>query len=270
MGWAAAASLIATGASTGMSFYQASEQKKKQKEAEAAASLAMQEAKKKLDLNFYKGLGINKEPYELEREAVLSNQASLIQAGVESKRGVAAVAGAINMANNVDQRNIAGAMGKDLYGLNKLVADENQNLNNQKVDLDLGTARGAQLAARQNETFANQSLMQGFEGVTSLTGQLASMPSLYGNSKVNGSDLPGYGEAGNPTPAQQQVNAEQATIAPIEQKYNSVLQNPALDANYRKLVIDANGNPVPFGQAFKESGMTYQQFNEFLDTLITQ
>ena len=90
---AAVIGITATVAGTGMSFAQANKQKKLQKKAEADAMKAMQDARKKLDVNYYDELAVQKEPYELEREALLSAGAQAIQAGVESERGAAATAG---------------------------------------------------------------------------------------------------------------------------------------------------------------------------------
>ena len=101
-------SLAATAATTAGSFIQASKQKKLQKEAEAEADRALADARKKLDVNFYEGLSIQKEPYELAREALLSSGAQAIQAGVEgSERGAAATAGRVQMAQQQGQREIA-------------------------------------------------------------------------------------------------------------------------------------------------------------------
>ena len=69
------ASLAATAATTTGSFIQASKQKKLQQKAEREADKALADARKKLDVNFYEGLSIQKEPYELAREALLSSGA---------------------------------------------------------------------------------------------------------------------------------------------------------------------------------------------------
>jgi hypothetical protein len=67
--------LAISAASTTMSFVQAGEQKRKQRNAEAASAAAMEAARKKLEVNFAKAKGIQKEPYELAREAVSSQGA---------------------------------------------------------------------------------------------------------------------------------------------------------------------------------------------------
>ena len=95
---AAGIGLATTAATTGMSFANAGKQRRLMREAETAADKAMQEARKKLEVNVYDKLAIQKEPYELQREAMLSQGAQALQAGVESERGAAATAGRVQMA----------------------------------------------------------------------------------------------------------------------------------------------------------------------------
>lgn len=240
----AIAGLVTTATTTGLSFAQASKQRKLQKEAEDAAATSMREARKKLEVNFYKGLGIQKEPYELEREALLSTGSQLIQAGVESERGVAGVAGQTLMGQNAGQRNISGAMGQEMQNLDKIVAQEDSRLRDQNVRLDLETAEGAQLAARNREMMANNSLEQGFQGVTSFVDQGIGLAPLY--SKTNTPEA-----SANPQ------------LQLTEQAYNTAASTGALDPQFM-----ANGQPLPFDQAMKmfmgDSGMSETAFLDYL------
>ena len=178
----AAIGLGTTLASSGVSFYQAEQNKKKQKEADAAAQKAMDEARAKLDINYYEKLGIQKEPYNLQRQALLASAQEALQAGVESERGAAAVAGRIQMAQNESMAGISTAMGQDLTELNKLVADEDIILNRQKIGLDLQEAEGAQLASQNYQDMAAASNTAAVQGLVSAGGQAVNMSSLYGNS----------------------------------------------------------------------------------------
>jgi hypothetical protein len=172
---ATAIGLGITALSTGVSFTQAAKQGKMQKKAEADAQKYMADARKKLEVNFYEQLGIQKEPYELEREALLSAGAQAIEAGVESERGAASIAGRVQMAQQEGQRKIAGAMGQELLGLEKLAASEESRLRDTDVNLDLSTVQGAQLAARDAEQAKTLANKQGFQGVTSLATQAAAL-----------------------------------------------------------------------------------------------
>ena len=175
----AGAALASTAASTGMSFAQAGKQKQAQRNAERDADQAMQEARKKLEINFYDSLGIQKEPYELEREALLAQGAQAIQAGVESERGAAATAGRIQMAQQEGQAGVRSAMGQELSALEKLSAQEESRLRDIGTQLDLGEVEGAQLAAANAQQLRAQSMEQGMQGVTSLGKQAVSYIPLF-------------------------------------------------------------------------------------------
>lgn len=163
---ATVAGLAATAATTTGSFIQASKQKKLQKEAEAEADRALAEARKKLEVNFYEGLSIQKEPYELAREALLSSGAQAIQAGVEgSERGAAATAGRVQMAQQQGQRKIASAMGQDMFGLQKLALQEESRLRDMGVDLDIREVEGQQAQAQAAEAARQAQMQKAIAGV---------------------------------------------------------------------------------------------------------
>jgi hypothetical protein len=180
---AAGIGLAATAATTTASFVQAGKQKEAQRNAERDADEAMQAARKKLEVNFYDKLSIQKEPYELEREALLSQGAQAIQAGVESERGAAATAGRIQMAQQEGQAGIRTAMGQDLMGLERLSAQEDSRLRDVGTQLDLEEVAGAQLAAANAAELSAQATQQGFEGITSMAQQLSSFAPLYEQSQ---------------------------------------------------------------------------------------
>jgi hypothetical protein len=170
---AAGTAVAATAATTTMSFVQAGKQKKAMQQAEKDADEAMQEARKKLQVNVFDQLDIQKEPFELQREAMLSQGAQAIQAGVESERGAAATAGRVQMAQNEAQAGIRTAMGQDLQQLEMLSAQEEGRLRDIGVQLDLEEVAGAQLAAANAQELQAQAMQQGMEGVTSIGSQLA-------------------------------------------------------------------------------------------------
>ena len=171
--------LAVSAASTTMSFVQAGQQKKKQREAEAKAAEAMAEARKKLEVNFAEELAIQKEPYELEREALLAQGALALQAGVESDRGAEATAGKVQMAQNAAQAGIRSAMGAELQSIEEKIINEESRLRDVGVQLDLGEVEGAQLAARDAEEARAKAMSEGFQGVASTLQQGLAMVPLY-------------------------------------------------------------------------------------------
>jgi hypothetical protein len=178
---AAAASLTATAAGSGASFAQARKQRKLQDQAMEDATKAMNEARKKLDVNFYEQLAIKKLPYELEREATLSSVAQLTEAAREAgPRAVGSNAGRILAVSNEAQGGIRSQMATDMANLEKITAAEDSRLAGVQADLDLDEATGAQLAARDAGEASNLAAMQGISGVTSAIEQGVSMIPLFG------------------------------------------------------------------------------------------
>lgn len=239
----ALAGLATQGVSAGLSFAQASKSKKLQAEAQAAAANSMREARNKLTKNFYKGLGIQKEPYELERNALLTAGTQLTQAGIESERGAAGVAGQVLQAQNQGQRNIASSMGQEMLGLNKVVAQEDSRLRDIGTNLDLETAQGAQLAARNAQMLAAKSMQQGFQSVTGAVDQGLDLFPLYSKTG-NNTSAPG-------TNTSAQSNPQQA--------YNTMASSGTLNPKYMQ-----DGQPLPYDQALQqfkaETGLTESDF----------
>jgi len=185
--------LAVSAASTTMSFVQAGQQKKKQREAEAKAAEAMAEARKKLEVNYAEELAIQKEPYELEREAMLAQGALAMQAGVESDRGAETTAGKLQMAQNQGQADIRSVMGQELTDINKQVINEESRLRDLNTQLDLGEVEGAQLAARDAQEARTAAMTEGFQGLASMGQQALAMAPLYQKSNQTSATQPASG-----------------------------------------------------------------------------
>ena len=164
------------------SFIQAGKQRKLKEQAQADADKAMAEARKKLEVNYYDQLAVQKEPYELQREALLSQGALAVQAGVEGDRGAAATAGRVQMAMNEAQAGIRTAQGKEMSDLAKLSATEDSRLRDVGVQLDLAEVEGAQQAAADAEQARAAAIQQGMAGVQSVAQQGIAMAPLYGQN----------------------------------------------------------------------------------------
>jgi hypothetical protein len=196
---ATALTLAAVGsqlAGSAQSFAQARKQKAKQREAEATADKYMREARRKLEKNYMESLAIQKEPYELEREAALAAGAQATEALRESDRGMGRV-GAIYGQQQQAQRQIAAAMGQELFNLDYLTAQEESRLRDIGTQLDLGEVTGAQLEAANAEERRQQQLQAGIQGIggAAMTGLDAL--ALYGKQKtptVSSADSPSMSE----------------------------------------------------------------------------
>lgn len=176
------ASLALSALGTGMSFGQASKQRKAEQKAIRAAEAAMESARKRLEVNYLDSLAIQKEPYELEREALLVAGAQGIEAARESERGAAAGVGRIQLAQQRGQQGIRSAMGREMTALDKAAAAEESRLRDAQVELDLGEAAGAQLAAVNASKAAAAAQTQGFQQLASLGVQALETAPLFSKS----------------------------------------------------------------------------------------
>lgn len=177
----ALAGLATSAASTGASFIQASKQKKMQQKAEREADKALADARKRLDVNYYEGLSLQKEPYERAREAILASQQQAVQAAQEAEtRGLAATAGRAVMAGQEAQRGVAGAQAERLLGLEKLAAGEESRLGGLQAQISLEEVAGKQLQAREAEQRRQMATQQALASVGTMVQQGAALAPLFG------------------------------------------------------------------------------------------
>jgi hypothetical protein len=166
----------------GASFGQASQQRKAEEAAKRQAERAMAEARKKLEVNYLDALAIQKEPYELEREALLVAGAQGVEAARESERGAAAGVGRIQLAQQKGQQAIRTAMGREMTALDRAAAAEESRLRDVGVQLDLGEVAGAQMAASDASQAAAAAQTQGFQQLASFGAQALQAAPLFSKS----------------------------------------------------------------------------------------
>lgn len=177
-------------AGTAKSFSEANKAKKKQQAAEREAQKAMAEAKKRLDVNVMEALSIQKEPYELAREAALVAGTQAMQAGVEgAERGAAATAGRVFMGQQDAQAQIRSAMGQDLTAINRAVVGEEGRLKDLGMGLSLEEVAGAQLSARDAAEDRAAAITQGLTALQQGAQLAQDMAPLYGADQLGGNAL---------------------------------------------------------------------------------
>tara|TARA_R100000773_G_scaffold44617_1_gene46562 strand:+ start:631 stop:1521 length:891 start_codon:yes stop_codon:yes gene_type:complete len=178
--FAAIGGLISTGTGMISSFAQANAQKAIQEKAEKDAEESMEKARAALGVNYFEELAIQKEKFELERDATLQAQAGATQALQEGgARALAGGIGRVALAGQQQQAQTRTAMGKELSELQRLTAQEDTRLRDLNVQLDLEEAAGAQLAARNAQEIRGEKLKQGIEGALSFAQQGISLIPLY-------------------------------------------------------------------------------------------
>ena len=184
-----AGAAVATGGVV-KSFAEANKAKKQGNIAKQEGDKFMADARKKLEVNFAKDLSIQKEPYELAREATLVAGTQGLQAGVEGEeRGSAATAGRVLMAQNDAQSKIRAAMGQEMSAIERAIIAEESRLRDARASLDLEEAAGAALAERDAAEDRAAFTEQGINAIgAGVVKGLEAMP-LYGT---------GSGDAVNP------------------------------------------------------------------------
>ena len=119
------------------------------KNAQQAAKDAIDEARKKQDINFYEGLSVIKEPFERERDALLAQGATALEAAQEAGvRGTVGASGRVLAAQQKAQADVAKRMGAQMQKIDMLVAEEDSRLRDNLANLDLAEASGAQQFAQ--------------------------------------------------------------------------------------------------------------------------
>lgn len=173
---------LATAASGSIkSFSEANKAKKRQANAEREAAKAMEDARKRLGVNVFEQLSIQKEPYELAREAALVTGAQALQTGVEgSERGAAATAGRVAMAQAAEQARIRADMGQELQGIQQKVVGEEGRLLDAGMGLDLGEVAGYQQMAADAQKDRAAYITQGFTALQQGAELGQQMAPLYG------------------------------------------------------------------------------------------
>jgi hypothetical protein len=123
------------------------------------------------------------EPYERQIEAARGAGAELTQAGRESERGAAAIAGQVYRGQTEAQRNIAGDMAQQLTGLETAAAEEEANLSRARATLSLAEAEGAQAAAAQFGAQQDAAITGAFSALGQAGQQYLQGSELYKKSK---------------------------------------------------------------------------------------
>lgn len=170
-------------AGSAFSFAEAGRQRKIERQAQRDAEKALAEARKKLEVNYLKGLSIAKEPYELEREALLQQGASALAAGVEGDpRGAAATAGRVVQAQQAAQAQQRAQMAKEIQELDLIAAREEASLQSQRVGLDIGEVRGQQAMAADARRAAAAATQAGVQGLVDIAMTGLESRDLYADS----------------------------------------------------------------------------------------
>lgn len=161
-----ASSIGASLAGSGMSFVQSAQASRSMEKARVDAERAITEARRQLSENTMAGLELPMEQYEIERDLLRQSTAGIIDAAMQSERGVAPAATRIAMEANRQGRGISADTANRLYQLDRAKAIEQARLNSQIAEISKAEAEGAQLAVRDLAELRNKAMTEGFAGVS--------------------------------------------------------------------------------------------------------
>jgi hypothetical protein len=143
----------------------------------------MDQARKQLGVNYMEGLGINKDAYEQERNAMLSVGATQADALREMGPQGLGRLNALYAQQQQGQQGVRTAQEQAMLDRQKLIASEDAKHQQMLANLDLSEAAGAQqLVADANKNRA-AAMTQGFQGLASLGSQALKQAELYPNTK---------------------------------------------------------------------------------------
>jgi len=149
------------------SFIQAGQRKKDIREAEAAANAAMEEARKRTEVNYMEQLGIQKDAYRQAYETNMVTSKALSDAAIEGdQRGGGATASRI-LAGSLDQADkVRAAQEGEMVARQQAIAQEGSRLRDVNIQLDLEEVAGAQQAMADAELARGMAIQEGISGLS--------------------------------------------------------------------------------------------------------
>ena len=180
---AAAASAVSLAGGL-MSFGQAAKQRKAQEKAQRESEALMQQARDRMQTQFYEQLQVPTEAYERQFRESTAQQKQALQALQESDpRTLAAGVGKVGAVGVAEIQRIQEQMASDLFNLQKLKADEQRAINEELVGMDVGEAASQNLMARDASYGVTQGIQGGIAGVGGAIKAADNLVPLFSMSK---------------------------------------------------------------------------------------
>ena len=243
----------------GISFSQASKAKKRAKDADMMAQKYIDRAKSNI-VDRYATLGISKQPYKQESDAIIAAGAQLTQQAAEGdQRGVAATAGQIGQVQTKQQADVANRMSQDIQNLEQVKAKGATEADTRREAVELGLANREFSKANVEEAKAQQAMKQGLTAA----GQAVSSGIGIGVKAFGG------GEFGKAQRALQKgAGGNRGGTDAIQSRFTDLAQNPTAPENVAatKLIGTKMANSPQFKDAWSQmsAGTFSGNFDDFL------
>jgi hypothetical protein len=199
--------LAISAGTTAMSFSQAANQRKAAERATREADQKMAEARARLEVNYAKSMAVQKEPYELQREAQAAGTAQLIEAGQESERGSQTTAGKVLALQQQGQGAIRAAMGEELSDIQGMIIEEESRNRDVNVQLDLGEVAGKQREAAEAKARAEKAKAEGWQGVVNTVQKSFPLIETFGKGGTHNSQLADINTVSTQSPSTPRMDA---------------------------------------------------------------
>lgn len=139
-------------AGAGMNLAGGIKAKKDQRRAEAQADIALQDAKRRIEVNRMEGVQIPLDAYKLQADTLVAMGKQNIEAMQESgQRAVASGAAGLQFATEAASESARQNMAQDIYQRDMSIANNQTDIDRTLANVSLSEAAGAQSAAAQAE-----------------------------------------------------------------------------------------------------------------------
>lgn len=180
-----AVGIITSLAGMGMSIAQAAKARDEQRKAEYEAEKSLKEAKMLLEKNFYEGIAIPKETYEMQADILKTAGEQALTAAQEAGVRATSVAPGRVLAGLVESgAKLRGQMAGELLDLERLQAMEASRLRDKGVGIREDVATGAGLKRREAAVAEAQAITGAAEAGQILGEEIFGMIPLYGKDKM--------------------------------------------------------------------------------------
>tara|TARA_R100000900_G_scaffold45908_5_gene36821 strand:- start:1268 stop:2245 length:978 start_codon:yes stop_codon:yes gene_type:complete len=170
----------------GLSFNQAANARRAQRKADADAARYLADARKKAEKDYFAGLNVPLDSFEAELENNLQTTTTAIEALQEGDaRALAAGVGKVGAQAQQNAEDVRIDMGEQMFALDKMKAENRDDINQQLIAMDAAAAQDASKRAADADAQVAAANTAGINSLTSglMTGLQASP--LYGKSKAD-------------------------------------------------------------------------------------
>jgi hypothetical protein len=233
--------------SMGLSFAQASRQRKAAAAAQQRSDAMMREAKRRLETKFFEGLNVPLDAYEKQREmSILGTQTALQALQEGDPRSLAAGVGQIGQVASTADEKMRIGLASDLYENRKFKAEQNQKVNEAIISMNLGQAKQFKQESQDAKEAGNEAIIAGVSAFGEAAALASDATPLFGKGKQNKQ----IGEIASA------LKTRKGFENYDESQIQSILKNKASREQIAKYIEDPVANAAFLAELFPEIDFT--------------